>query len=112
MKEQVFVPKTPNIFAIMTDPPSTIVHSLQKNHTLNLGRSFEYLSKVEQISEDSLDLISSPLPLVKIKTIEGDGIESRLPFKIFSTLLKKIFIKNLHQIRDENTKFICVWNIF
>ena len=26
MKEQVFVPKTPNIFAIMTGPPSTIVH--------------------------------------------------------------------------------------
>ena len=25
MKEQVFVPKTPNIFAIMTGPPSTIV---------------------------------------------------------------------------------------
>merc|ERR1712051_1182642 len=27
MKEQVFVPKTPNICAIMTGPPSTIVHS-------------------------------------------------------------------------------------
>ena len=33
MKEQVFVPKTPNIFAIMTGPPCTIVHSTcyQKN---------------------------------------------------------------------------------
>ena len=29
MKEQVFVPKTPNIFAIMTGPPSTIVHWLK-----------------------------------------------------------------------------------
>ena len=28
MKEQVFVPKTPNIFAIMTGPPSTIVPCL------------------------------------------------------------------------------------
>ena len=59
-----------------------------------MRRSFEYLSKVEQISEDSLDLISSPLPLVKIKTIEGDGIESRLPFKIFSTLNETKFGKN------------------
>ena len=37
MKEQVFVPKTPNIFAIMTGPPSTIVQGYQgcqKNQTL------------------------------------------------------------------------------
>ena len=30
MKEQVFVPKTPNIFAIMTGPPSTIGEANKK----------------------------------------------------------------------------------
>ena len=51
-----------------------------------------YGAKVETISEDSLDLIPSPSPSVKIQIMggtaegEGDGIESKLPFKIFPTL--------------------------
>ena len=55
--------------------------------------------KVKNILKGSLDLISSPSPSVKIQIMggkvciiwiftegEGDGIESRLHFKIFSTL--------------------------
>ena len=53
--------------------------------------------KVEKIQEDSLDSIPSPSHSVKIQIMggkfcltftedEGDGIESRFPFKIFSTL--------------------------
>ena len=39
MKEQVFVPKTPNIFAIMTGPPSTIVHGEHMGRVLTLLKS-------------------------------------------------------------------------
>ena len=48
--------------------------------------------KVEKILKGSLDLIPSPSPSVKIQIMggtaegEGDGIESKLPFKIFPTL--------------------------
>ena len=46
--------------------------------------------KVQNISEDSLDSIPSPsLSVIWIFTEgEGDGIESSLRFKIFSTLCK------------------------
>ena len=43
--------------------------------------------KVEKIYEDSLDLIPSPTVKIQIFTKnEGDGIEPRVFFKIFSTL--------------------------
>ena len=62
--------------------------------------------KVEKILKCSLDSIPSPSPSVKIQILtgvrennflfyflflsEGGGIEPRLHFKIFSTLLQKI----------------------
>ena len=42
MKEQVFVPKTPNIFAIMTGPPSTIVNWPPSYPRLTLAKEFLY----------------------------------------------------------------------
>ena len=46
--------------------------------------------KVEKILKGSLVLIPSP----SVTEGEGDGIKSRLPFKIFSTLTVSISIQN------------------
>ena len=51
MKEQVFVPKTPNIFAIMTGPPSTIVYWSDKTEKQKSKKANKPNSSVRFLGE-------------------------------------------------------------
>ena len=69
MKEQVFVPKTPNIFAIMTGPPSTIV-----KYFTSYNPTEKWLQYHRIVLKDSKGLGNPSIPSISSPTQETSGM--------------------------------------
>ena len=87
MKEQIFVPKTPKILAIITDPPSTIVQYLESGIQIPFCLAFKtYPKQIFQTLKKSISNLKKTIFWIsfwtEVQILKGIGVKIATACKV------------------------------